>query len=249
MSSGISPTGSIGYVGNIMVERNKKMAGLLGVDNYDHKSFLVTSGVDEKATLQIYEDAIEGNEFWGGDGTKGNMLSWGSYYNNHESEDYNDYIFQGQAKPYIGTYTEIDFNTGQYKQYDEEVLFEHFFTKGEGSEKPYDFVNLGQGTINFFEFSMTNGTGTDLNPIIVNSTGSANKRPGANYVFQNVNLESGESASIMRGLLANATQWLSDEEMETLEKYLDKGDQDGFLALYKEYMITHFDPSYNPEKS
>jgi len=243
MSTGIPATGSLGTIGSIMAQRNRTMGNLLGVENYDHKSFLITSGLDADATLQIYENAIEGDEFGDGDGIKGNLLSWNSYFNDQHGEDYNNYIFQGQSAPYSGTFANIDFSNGTYNLINEDDLFELFFTKGEGSEKPYDVVEVGQGTINFAEYYMTNGTGADLNPVIFSSTGSVGKIGGATYTFQGINLNSEESLGTMQHLLTSARYWLSEEQYENLAELVDNQSQ--FMTLYKEYLVENLDPGYS----
>ena len=242
MSTGITATQSLGSIGSVMIERNKQMAQTFGIKNFDHKSFLFMSGYDADKMLQTYENEIEGNS-GNGDGVDGNLLSWDNYYyDENDSAHPNNFIFQGAGKTHSATYTEIDFNNGQVRQMDSTGLFEQFFDVAPNStEAPYDYVEFGQGDINFMEFDFTNSTSEkDLTPITFNSSSVQGKRTNGTFTLQNINPNTKQNSGLMQRLLQNASGWLSATEADKLVNYYESGNESKFLSYYKTCLTKHF---------
>lgn len=212
----------------------------------DFKSNLFLSGTDGDVVLQDLENVIEGNAN-SGDGVQGNLLSWDSYVESNSQS--NNLIFGSNES---NLFTNINFNNEEFSVMNEETFSSMLGMNWEGG-KPYDVYDMGQNTIDFYEFKFTGFDDEDGQTIInanlsdfVNSSWGyesyINREVNTSYWDKDVDTSNPESIKAYMSLsemIKTMNQWITDSDKEVLSQ-LDQGTSDYYKTLYA-LMVKHMD--------
>lgn len=248
----VGQTGSLGKEANVQWRRYQQSLSVFG--DMSFKSSIDMSGIDSEAVLQRVENAIEGDEETG-NGTKNDLLSWDSFIVDPKNKS--DYLFQSPKHP---LYTDVNFGSNVYTVYDDKLLSGNLGCDWSNG-KPFDILDISNGSINIFEFRfgglkdiMPDGSIGSIQDVFMGYlTGADNVNTNfdAWYINQEVNPkywyspmdasnpESVKSHQALSVILKNQSQWMTADVQKELKPYA-KNSPEYFNKLV-EIIIRLFD--------